>query len=184
MLHPDAMLRQTQKELMMQNLATLLLFLTAVANAQDRGTAVRLQPFPADSGILSSKVDVITVKNHYGRCGSAVVQVLGVKEQIGNFFTIDGNARVVIIADGGQRSLTIEDALSDYNGVACLTTKRSPYLLIWSNCAGTACGDDFGFTVIDVERLRIVSGAAGDCDAKCAQRLTGSRLPLELNSRR
>ncbi len=172
---------------MMRIVATLLLFLTAPANAQDDGTAIRLQPFPADSGTLASKVDVTTVQNHYGRCGSAVVQVLGVERQVGNFFTVDapaGNARVVVIAEGGQRSLTIEDSLSDHNGVACLTAKPSPYLLIWSNCSGTACGDDFGFTVIDVERLRIVSGAAGECDQKCAQRLTGSRLPLELNSRR
>jgi hypothetical protein len=181
------MLRQTQEELMMQNLATLLLFLTAATNAQDDGRAVRLQPFPANAGILASKVDVTTVKNHYGRCGSAVVQVLGVKQQVGNFFTIDapaGNARVVVIAEGGQRLLTVEDVLSDHNGVACLTTKPSPNLLIWSKCGGTACGDDFAFTVVDVERLRIVSGAAGDCDARCAQRLTGSRFPLELNSRR
>lgn len=172
---------------MLRNVATLLLFLTAGANAQDDGTAVRLQPFPADSGILSSKVDVTTVQNHYGRCGSAVVQVLGVERQVGNFFTVDapaGNARVAVIAEGGQRLLTVEDALSDYNGVACLTTKPSPHLLVWSKCGGTACGDDFDFTVIDVERLRLVSGAAGECDAKCAQRLTGSRLPLELNSRR
>ena len=171
---------------MLRLAATLLLFLAATAQAQGDGTAVRLQPFPPESGSPGQEVHVTTVQNYYGRCGSSVVQVLGVEQQVGDFFTIDsaaGNARVVVIADG-QRSLVVNDALSDHNGVACLTTKPWPSLLIWSKCSGTACGDDFGFTVIDVERLRLVSGAAGECDAKCAQRLTGSRLPLELNSRR
>lgn len=172
---------------MLRLAATLLLFLAPTAQAQRDGTAVRLQPFPSESWSQGQEVHVTTVQNYYGRCGSSVVQVLGVEQQVGDFFTIDpsaGNARVVIIAEGGQRSLVVEDALSDHNGVACLTTKRSPSLLIWSKCSGTACRDDFGFTVIDVERLRLVSGAAGECDEKCAQRLTGSRLPVELNSRR
>lgn len=167
--------------------ACFVLIAAPAARAQVvEGSAIRIQPFPPTSWAPKSEVEVTTVHNYYGRCGSTVIQVLGVVDQVENFFTVDSgsdNTRIVVIAEGGQRSLVLKGELSDYNGVACLVGGSTPFLLVWSNCAGSACGDDFTFTVVDVEKLRKISGPTSACDAQCAYRLTGDRLPLELNRR-
>ncbi|HMO74200.1 MAG TPA: hypothetical protein PKD48_02570 [Sphingopyxis sp.] len=136
---------------------------------------VTLEPFP-DSG-----VDVETVRNYYGRCGPATVQVLGVAQEEDGFFkgSIGGGSAVVVIGDGGAPVLEIREQLSDHNGVACVTGTAGPRLLIWSNCGGSACGDDFAFTVVDPAVAAIVSDE--DCDAACAASLSGSSLPFEVN---
>ena len=165
----------------------VVLFLLAalvhgVANSQ---SAIQLEPFPATSYSPKPKVDITTVHNYYGRCGSAVVQVLGVARDDGDFYSVDGGsaegASVVVIAPGGRNQVTIKDALSDYNGVACVTKHPAHYVLIWSNCGGTACGDDFNFTVVDVKQLRVIAGGRASCDEVCATRITGSALPMKLN---
>lgn len=116
------------------------------------------------------------------------MQVLGVEREVGSFFTVDSASEigtaVVVIGKGRNSVLVLKDTLSDHNGVACLTSGQRKFLLIWSNCAGSACGDNFTFTVVDALAVRVVAGKSGDCDEQCASRLTGSRLPLKLNSRR
>ena len=79
--------------------------------------------------------------------------------------------------------MVLKEALSDYNGVACVSKGPTKYLLVWSNCGGTACGDRFNFTVVDVKQLRILAGGKALCDEHCASRLTGNKLPLRLNQR-
>jgi hypothetical protein len=164
-------------------LAAGLLLLGSAAGAQ---SAITLEPFPSTAWEPKSGVNVTTVHNYYGQCGPAVVQVLGVREQVDYFFTVDAAAdvaRVVVIAPGGQRSLVLKDVLSDHNGVACVTNGATKYLLLWSNCGGTACGDDFSFTVVDVKQLRVLAGGKTACNEQCAARLTGSKLPQRLNRR-
>lgn len=164
--------------------ATILFVLSSAVDAQ---SAIQLEPFPATSWSPKSEINVTTVQNYYGQCGSAVVQVLGVLQQVDDFFTVDGGSAegpsVVVIAPGGRRSLVVKDALSDHNGVACVSKGPSKYVLVWSNCGGTACGDDFNFTVVDVKQLRVLAGGKASCNEHCASRLTGSKLPLKINER-
>ncbi|HEX8643891.1 MAG TPA: hypothetical protein VF702_08260 [Allosphingosinicella sp.] len=150
----------------------------------DAQSPIQIEPFPATSQSSARTVDVTTVQNHYGRCGPVVVQVLGVAAQHEDFFTIDpasGTSQVVVIGQGPRRSVAVP--LSDHNGVACVTNGMRRYVLIWSNCGGTACGNDFSFTAVDVERVRRVAGSGLNCDASCAHRITGSDLSLRLNRR-
>lgn len=156
-------------------------------SAADAQPAIKLEPFPPTSWMPKSEASVTTVHNHYGRCGSAVVQVLGVLKQVDGFFTVDsGSAEgpsVVVIAAGGADSLTLKEVLSDYNGVACVSKGPAKYLLVWSKCGGSACGDDFDFTVVDIARLRVAAGGKVPCDDRCAASITGSDLPLAINGR-
>jgi hypothetical protein len=143
-----------------------------------------LEPFPA-TPYSKEESNVVTVQNHYGRCGASVVQVHGVKDDVGDFFSIDSNAsaRIIVIRKSGKRELVLNDVFSDHNGVACVGTGSRKYLLIWSRCGGTACGDDFGFTVVDIKIPQVLAGGGRECDEHCAARITGSRIPLQLNSR-
>jgi hypothetical protein len=154
------------------------------ATAQVLSSAIRLEPLPAIAA-SPAEVDVTTVTNHYGRCGSAVVQVIGVEQDNGDFFSVDAaseSANVVVIAPGGRSRLSLRSALSDYNGVACVGIGANKHLLVWSTCSGTVCGGmGYSFTVVDVRALRILAGGRSPCNASCAQWLTGSRLPLQLD---
>lgn len=148
-------------------------------------SAIQLEPLSDPFNPSKRTVDVTTVHNYYGQCGRSIVQVLGVVDQSETSFTTDvsatDQASIVVIAPGGRRHLILRNMLSDYNGVACVTKSGAKLLLIWSNCGGTACPDAFNFTVVDVRGLRVIAGGLASCDAQCATRLTGSRLPFVLN---
>lgn len=155
----------------------IVLAISSPANAQ---TAIKLQSLDGGSG----QVEIVSVKNYYGRCGASVVQILGVAEDHGDFFTVDSagsNSAIVVLGDDGSAEIRRE--LSDHNGVACVGPASSPKVLIWSNCGGTACGDDFDFTVVTTGTPRIISDPDSGCDAACAARLTRSDLPHKINSR-
>lgn len=143
--------------------------------------AIQLEPFPATSFSSVSEVHVQRVENHYGKCGPATVQVLGVERQVEDFFTNSGSTRVVVIGEGRETIVTLEEELSDHVGVACVGEGAQKFLLVWSNCAGTACGDEFTFTVVDAAGPRVLARSP-DCDTGCAEALTGSNLPTRLNA--
>jgi hypothetical protein len=157
---------------------SLAVLLAGSAQAQ---SAIQIEPFPATSYSPKSQIMVTTVRNYYGRCGAATVQVLGVERQEKTYFTSDGVATIVVIGAGGRPSLDLKDAVSDYTGVACVRNGIKKYLLIWSNCSGSACGDDFNFTVVDTQPVVEVAGGRDACNAQCAFGITKSRLPFLLN---
>jgi hypothetical protein len=151
---------------------------SSVFSAQAAPPSITLEPLSGER-----EIDSTSVRNIYGRCGSAVVQILGVERDVGYFFTVDsaaGNADVVLIGGGGRKQLSLKPFLSDHNGVACVG-RSAKRLLFWSNCSGTACGDEFGFTVVDVMALKIVAGGPNSCSARCASIASGSDLPSRLN---
>jgi hypothetical protein len=157
---------------------SLAVLLEGAAQAQ---SAIQIEPFPATSYSPKSQVEVTTVRNYYGRCGPATVQVLGVQRQEKTYYTSDGAASVVVIGSGGRPTLDLKDAVSDYTGVACVRNGARKYVLIWSNCSGSACGDDFNFTVVDTQPVVEVAGGRDACNAQCAFGITKSRLPFLLN---
>ena len=148
------------------------------AGAQVRTKSVILEPLSSDGG------DVVQVRNIYGRCGTSVVQVLGVRDASEDFYTVDsgaGNADIIVIREGGRSQVSLKKSLSDYNGVSCLKATTGTRLLVWSNCGGSICGNGFSFTIVDPDTLEIVAGKDSDCNALCASRLLGSDLPLRLD---
>jgi hypothetical protein len=160
---------------------------TGIASAQLPGS-IQIEPFPPIvEGKYKSKpeVHIRNIQNYYGTCGDAVVQVLGVEENPGDeYYTVDAGsdtAQIVILNDGEELRIK-QDDLSDANGIACLNSKKNPQLLVWKNCIGS-CSPDFHFIVVDIRSMRIIRGGKTECDATCAFRATGSRLPFRLNHR-
>lgn len=151
---------------------------TSEAAAPRQISPITLSPSAAFPNTL-----IETIKVYTGACGSRVVRIVGVTDVNDKSFTLDIDGRI-IIHQGQGPDLVIDsnNGLSDYNGVACVERNDgSARLLIWANCGGSACGDDYGFVVVDPEKMKIVS--SNDCDEMCGYALTGSRLPWALNDK-
>lgn len=155
-------------------LAALALAGPTAASAQ----AVAIAPMAGDT-----RIDTVVTQNLTGKCGAAVVRVMGVT-YIGDTFSTDLDAAQVIVRHGDPyREVVIKNFLSDHNGIACVGPEGAETVLIWSNCGGTACGDEFTFQVIDPRRIAVIAGEIGGkpCDARCAASVTSSVVPLRIN---
>lgn len=138
--------------------------------------AIHLDPSDAFPTTL-----IETTQTYTGGCGPAVVRVVGVTDVTGSFFNLDTDGRVVLHSPrGADLVVDASNGLSDHNGIACTTGNGRTRLLIWAACGGSSCGDDYDFTVVDPDKMRVVS-PVGSCDEMCAYSLTGSRLPWALN---
>jgi len=141
--------------------------------------AISLEPITGNDKVL-----IDDVRNYTGACGGAVVRILGVTSVSDEAFYLDPDASI-IVRRPPEPDLRIDDEgiISDRNGVACLSYEGQARLLIWAACGGSACSDEYSFTVIDPDKLKIISpkNSEGGCDEMCAYSLTGSRLPWELN---
>jgi hypothetical protein len=134
-------------------------------------------------GLTSLKVDKINDQktNYTGLCGNATVIIMGVTEINNDIFEVNNGSLIVKTA---AKELILTEMLSDYNGVACVKTRSADRLLIWSNCNGSACGEDFHFNIIDPQKLTVLAPKKGKlCDDKCASKILGNRLPQKINSR-
>jgi hypothetical protein len=111
------------------------------------------------------------------------VQVLGVREQNGDFYSVDGSSDTydVVVIREPRRQISLKKYLSDYNGVDCLTSGSAKRLLVWSNCSGSACGNGYSFVIVDPESLEILAGGDGNCNSLCAARVLGTDIPLKLD---
>lgn len=158
------------------------LFISGAALAD---AAINLPPMKGDKS-----VDVVATKNFTGSCGSSIVRVLGVTNVVDNFYAVEQDAGKIIVRSGSAKDLVLTSesgVLSDHNGVECVSTKSGNRLLIWSNCSGSSCGDDFSFYVIDPERLVFLAPKdprKDQCDEKCASKVLGNNLPQKINSRK
>lgn len=116
--------------------------------------------------------------------------VQGISETLGNVFTADlEDATKIIIRNRSGREFVFWQngpLLSDYNGLACISGKNDHRLLFWNNCAGSVCGDEYRFFIMDVKRLRFLAPAnpdSGLCDEACAVRWLGRDFPRWLITR-
>ena len=163
-------------------ISTLACFLFISTALADQPTAIMLPPIEGQKALWLETTNNIT-----GSCGTSIVRVLGVKKVISNFYTIDLDAgRIIIRSAGEELVLDANDGtLSDHNGIACVPTESGSRLLVWSNCSGSVCGDDFSFVIVDPERLVILAPKdpyKETCHAKCASKLLGNELPQKINS--
>ncbi len=154
----------------------------AMAQTPSKIPPISIQPFAGDAHPM-----VEETTNVSGRCGSAVVLVLGAKEGAEDFFDGDPDSTQVVIRQSSQQEVhvTEDNGLSDHNGVMCVSNKHGTHLLIWSNCGGSACSGGYGFTVVDVEQPEIIAPLKKHelCDETCASKLTGSKIPYILNGK-
>ena len=143
--------------------------------------SIQLKPLGDDNKLMISQSMNVT-----GSCGSAVVRVLGVEDYSEdlNFYNVDIDSGKIIVR-GNNFEFDAKALLSDHNGVSCTKSSKnnSDYVMIWSNCSGSACGDNFSFYFIDPKNGRNVTPKARDniCDAKCASQFLGNNLPLTIN---
>lgn len=167
-------------------LIVLLFLLSQVALAQ---SAISLSPAKG-----ASAVHIEQAENYFGSCGSAAVLVFGVTGTTQSSFTIQPEAAKVIVRRppvklGGSSSdivlSTKNSALSDHNGIACVSYKSTYRLLVWSDCGGSACGQGYSYVVVDPEIPEILAprGVNSECRDKCAAELLGGALPLQAISR-
>lgn len=151
-----------------------------LGNAVFAETAITLAPMKGDKAL-----DVVATKNITGSCGASVVRVLGVTDVDNDSFRTElDTGKIIVRSAAKELILGYGNVLSDYNGVACVSTKSGMRLLIWSNCSGSACGDRFSFFIIDPERLVFLAPKdprKGECDERCASQLLGNKLPQKIN---
>lgn len=133
------------------------------------------------------ELDVIKTENITGSCGGSVVRVMGMIDPVDNYFSIEQDTGKIIVRSSSATNdliLSHENILSDYNGVACVETKSGDKLLIWSNCGGSVCGDNFSFYVIDPKSLKFIAPKdpkKGSCDDDCATKVLGNNFPKKVN---
>lgn len=146
--------------------------------------AISLRPMDG-----SSAPGVIVPPNVMGYCGTSLVAVMGIRDINSSYFQIDTDTKIIISAGSvKERQLIIDSdsgVLSDYNGVACVTTGSGDRLLVWSVCGGNLCGG-LSYFVIDPERqvfLAPLDPLKEQCDEKCASQLLGNQLSQQINGR-
>ncbi len=132
--------------------------------------------------LSSLKKETINGQTNYsGVCGTSEVKIMDVEELNSDIFKVN-NGKLTVKSE--KKVLILNDLLSDYNGIACVKTKVGERLLVWSNCSGSVCGEDFNFFVIDPKKLTIIAPKKGKiCDDKCASKILGSKLPQKINRR-
>ena len=133
------------------------------------------------------ELDVVKTENITGSCGGSVVRVMGITDFVENFYSVDSDAGKIIVRSSSVTNdlvLTQENVLSDHNGVACVETKTGDKLLVWSNCGGSRCTDNFSFYVIEPKSLKFIAPKdpkKGSCDDECATKVLGNNLPKKVN---
>lgn len=143
--------------------------------------AIVLQPY---SGEASPRI--AAQWSMKGQCGESEVLVLGIRDTYGDFFSTDLDAGQIIIRHPSGRQLafgTDSPLMDDHSGLACISGKNGHRLLFWNNCAGSVCGEDWSFFILDLKRLRFLAPAnihRGSCDKACAIRWLGASFPAWL----
>lgn len=160
------------------SLARLLVLCVAIAPAALHAADVAIQLDPA---LGSSKVDEQQVRNVTGTCGGAIVRVLGMSDEYAtSSFDYDAG-RILVRSDGGEMVLGTDNVINDYNSITCMTDRKGRALLVIAGqCAGSACGDEADYYIIDPVRREFVAPRdpkAGTCDRACATRALGREAP-------
>lgn len=137
------------------------------------------------------RLDALKVSGHTatGSCGPAKIEIQGVDadnphETRGLIFS-----QGVITIRTGKSSLTIggeitsEIFLQDQNKLHCLPTPKGPRLVLASYCFARHCAP-VDYRVMDPATVKVISrqNADDECDARCAEKALGTKLPEDLGS--
>lgn len=134
-----------------------------------------------------NKIEVLNTKIYKGMCGSAMITVTGVLQTVGDrFLHLDHDTGAVIIyttTTNKELKLAMGGYVDTYTGVSCVPTKSGNRLLIWSNCGGNGC-PSFDFALVDPDKAIVLwprNPKTETCDEKCATKLLGRKLPVDLS---
>lgn len=170
-------------ELILKFILAVLMLFTSLSSFAQVSTAIGLSPLSGDK-----KLSITNVKNIYGTCGGSVVAILEVSgDRFDNkeHFQLDFSGNPGLVLRTGKSEFFYRDPLSDFNVVQCVTGKDGPRLLIASQCGGSACGESYSFSIIDPKTGAIfpAKGSKQECDAQCASKMLGSKIPLQIEAR-
>jgi hypothetical protein len=163
-------------------LAILVLF-SAFAFGKDT-PAISLKPVGSEKSM-----ETINTLNIYGSCGTSVVAIFGIQadryDEGSSSFQLDSSGQPDLVLREYGKSTSFGQLLSDFNVVQCVKTTKGELLLVASHCGGSACSDHYDFYVIDPLTKKLLDTAgSGSCNAKCASKILGNRLPLEIDGER
>ena len=160
--------------------AFLVLFST-VAFSKDL-PAVSLKPV-VDS---DKSMETVRTLNIYGSCGASIVAILGIQadgfDEASSNFQMDPGGQPDLVLRRSGKSTSFGGLFTDFNVVQCVKTPKGERLLVGGHCGGSACSDHYDFYVINPFTGKLVKTVgSGGCNAKCASRILGSRLPFEID---
>ena len=137
------------------------------------------------------RLDALKVSGHSatGTCGPARIEIQGLDAY--NLHETRGlvSSQGMITIRNGKASITIggdvssDIFLQDQNKLHCLPTPTGPRLVLAGYCFARFCAP-VDYRVIDPTNVRVVSrqNADNECDAQCAAKALGAKLPEALNA--
>jgi hypothetical protein len=162
--------------------AIFLLFFCATA------TAVAAPP-NAPQERTGISLDALKTSAHTatGTCGSAKIEIQGADADNPHETRQLISSQASITIRNGKSSLAIGGVspsgifLQDQNKLHCLPTPKGPRLVLASYCFARFCAP-VDYRVIDPATVKIVSrqNADDECDARCAEKTLGTKLPEDL----
>ena len=163
--------------------AVILLLLCAAS-------AVGAAPPNTPQAATGIRLDALKVSGHMatGACGPARIEIQGLDADNPHETRGLVSSQGMITVRNGKASLTIGGEVSsdlflqEQNKLHCLPTPTGPRLVLAGYCFARFCAP-VDYRVIDPTNVRVISGQNPDneCDAKCAEKALGAKLPEALN---
>ena len=130
----------------------------------------------------------VTGQTATGTCGPARIEIQGLDADNPHETRGLVSSQGMITVRNGKASLTIGGEVSsdlflqEQNKLHCLPTPTGPRLVLAGYCFARFCAP-VDYRVIDPTNVRVISRQNPDneCDAKCAEKALGSKLPEALN---
>lgn len=168
----------------------MLVFFVSNSLAFDAVSLEKMGVFDKEKGIVGTCGEVaVYLKNYddiikgevYNKYVPAKSGKNTVKEVIGDgYITTSDQTRLVLKVGEKIETLSVKNgALSDYLGVNCMVNpKGRKFLLLRTNCSGSACGEQFHHVIFDTKNLKIINPLdSARCDEKCFKK-NASRLSI------
>ncbi|MES2670655.1 MAG: hypothetical protein V4673_09600 [Pseudomonadota bacterium] len=164
--------------------AVILLLLCAAS-------AVGAAPPNAAQERTGIRLDALKVTGHAatGTCGPARVEIQGLDAENPHETRGLVSSQGMITVRNGKASLAIggdvssDIFLQEQNKLHCLPTPTGPRLVLAGYCFARFCAP-VDYRVIDPTNVRVISRQNSDneCDAKCAEKALGAKLPEAFNA--
>lgn len=154
----------------------LALALSGGAAAAGADQAVKLADQKAGGGAVS------------GTCGPATIRISGIDKDPADSRGFSGSYAAISITSGKSSLIISPDPdsgstifLQDRNKLHCVSAPAGPRLVLVMYCDGRSCAP-VDYRVIDSKTVKMINKLDNmdECDAACAQKALGVKLPVEL----
>ena len=155
----------------------LALSLSGVATATGADHAVKLENQKAAGGGVS------------GTCGAATIRISDIDKDPIDSRGFTGSYAAITIQSGKSSLIISPDPdsgstifLQDRNKLHCVSTPAGPKLVLAMYCDARSCAP-VDYRVIDPSTAKVINKLDNmdECDASCAEKALGSRLPIALS---